>query len=534
MAETKEDRTKKKQLGQFMTPQLMCNSLVKNINFNLDDIILEPSFGEGGFIIAVINKLLPLYHNMSIQDKLTEIFKTQIYGVELDQKLYSDFFITIKNLFDFEIIEHNLINNDFLIHEFDVSFSWVIGNPPFGGTINKLYDKVLEKKYGIRKKQKIKKETYSFFMIKSIELLNSTGKLIFISSDTFLTIKTMKGLRMFLFENGSNKIEKIDYFSDETNYGMVVLKHKKNIISDIVIVDNQKISKKLLSITDNFSWTFNPKYSKYLNNQSLRKYITCSGGMTTGKNEYFLRKINNNKIIENYDFIYFDDPITLEKELYKARLNTISDAKKKKVIEQELNNETKRNVNITLKDPIELSLPNSNYLYYNKATSDILYSEPENVIYWKDDGDAVKTFKKNGRWYLGGIGGQNFFKKEGLSWQLISSKINIRYIKPGMILDNSAPVAILNSDIEKGELFFILGWLLSDIATEILKNVFNHTKNIQGKDVENMPYPNWVSETDKKYIIAEVKDSIVKISNKDSVDFQLFRENISKRFIFPS
>jgi len=46
------------------------------------------------------------------------------------------------------------------------------------------------------------------------------------------------------------------------------------------------------------------------------------------------------------------------------------------------------------------------------------------------------------------------------------------------------------------------------MCNRLLKEVINHTKNIQGKDFERLPYPFWVSEADKRAIIASIKDMI--------------------------
>jgi hypothetical protein len=138
------------------------------------------------------------------------------------------------------------------------------------------------------------------------------------------------------------------------------------------------------------------------------------------------------------------------------------------------------------------------------------------VIYWKDDGDAVMTYKKTGNWYLNGVGGGKHFKREGLTWQLISSRINMKYLPPGYILDSGAPCAFLRSGIPKEELWFILGWTLTETATKILKTVINHTKNIQSKDIERLPYPWWVSQSAKKRIISLVR-SCVKNAQKGTV-----------------
>ncbi len=103
------------------------------------------------------------------------------------------------------------------------------------------------------------------------------------------------------------------------------------------------------------------------------------------------------------------------------------------------------------------------------------------------------------------MGGKSFFKKEGLTWPLISTSIKAKYLPEGYILDSGSPVAVLKDGVDGEELWFILGWLNTILATRIMKNVLNHTKNIQGKDVERMPYPWWVSDDSKKKIVADVK-----------------------------
>ena len=115
------------------------------------------------------------------------------------------------------------------------------------------------------------------------------------------------------------------------------------------------------------------------------------------------------------------------------------------------------------------------------------------------------TFKKNGNWYLHGVGGAKHFGREGLTWQLISQTLNARYLPPGYILDSGAPCAFLREGIASDELYFILGWTFSDLCGRLLKDVINHTKNIQGKDFERLPYPFWVTAETKRVVIGRVK-----------------------------
>jgi type I restriction-modification system DNA methylase subunit len=228
MSESKNKRTKKKQMGQFMTPLELSKDLIKNRKYKKTDKILEPSFGEGSFLIAIIDKLLDVYPNeLTTQQKIDLILQNNLFGVEMDTELYDKAFHNIKNRYGCIIKDHNLINNDFFKIEFDTKFDYCEGNPPFGGTFETNFGEKLDKLYGKRNEEKIKKETYSFFTVRCIELLKENGYLGFVCSDTFLSINTMKGLRKYV-SNHTMKIQRISFFSDETNYGMVYFDVKIN------------------------------------------------------------------------------------------------------------------------------------------------------------------------------------------------------------------------------------------------------------------------------------------------------------------
>lgn len=53
-------------------------------------------------------------------------------------------------------------------------------------------------------------------------------------------------------------------------------------------------------------------------------------------------------------------------------------------------------------------------------------------------------------------------------------------------------------------MLFIMGWTLTDKCTHILKQVINHTMNIQGKDFERLPYPFWVGGDERAEAVSLV------------------------------
>ena len=70
----------------------------------------------------------------------------------------------------------------------------------------------------------------------------------------------------------------------------------------------------------------------------------------------------------------------------------------------------------------------------------------------------------------------------------------------------------------------------SQQSLEIQKQVLNHTKNIQNKDIERLPYPFWVDDNKKEIIINVVKESIeCKMGNGD-MDEKKIIQNLNELF----
>ena len=528
MAKTKLKRNPKQQLGQFMTPTRLVSSILSDpaLAFTKNSKILEPSLGEGAFVFGFIEKLLPLYpKNLSRQDKVSLILENNIFGVEYDKELFKKFTEALLSKYSIDLskVKHNFVVSDFFDYEAPTKFDFIIGNPPFGGSFNPVTEDALDKKYGQWGEWKIKKETYAFFTVIGLTLLKDDGVISFILSDTFLTISTMQGLRRLSCNAGAVEVKTLDYFSDETQYGMAVLNITKGKELDYIKFNDNQVKIRDIEKTPNYSWKINLDYNKYFGGKRLSDYLVASSGMTVGKNELFLRNIQlDGSIVEPYEFTLSTTKVTLADELNRARLGYLSPKKQEDVKAQEANGAVRKIVEVTPKvKPSKVNLPNKNYRFYNKATNATYFEKPKTVIYWANDGEAVYTFKKSGPWYLHGVGGKPFFKREGFTWNLIATSIKARYLPEGYILDSGAPIAVLREGVDKDELWFILGWVNTRLATDILKLVINHTKNIQGKDIEKMPYPSWVSKANKVKAIKLVSEIVAMLQSGNLTEEEL-------------
>ena len=505
MSQTKTLRDKKRQWGQFLTPPPLAERLTAGLTLTRDSVVLEPSFGDGAFLLPLIDKFLPLYDG-PLPERLAQILTRNVYGAEIDPALYAQCLDNITRFYGSCPTRHNLVCTDFFQTQFPAHFDFILGNPPFGGTIAPELQDKLDKELGRRGGLKIKKETYSFFIVKCLDLLKPGGRLRFICSDTFLTINTMQGLRRLLLDTGAPEVTRLGGFSDETQYAMVVLDFAKTGPAPALILDGKPVPREQIALTGNHSWQMTDKYAPYFAGPKLGDFMIATSGMTIGDNTLFVRPITGGKISEPFEFSFADVPITLEAEVGRARLGFLSPTLRAQIAAKICRGETLRMVLVTPRpEPLEIALPHPDYRYYNKAGSGLVYSPPTHAVYWKDGGDAVLTYKKSGPWYLHGVGGQKHFGREGITWQLISQTLNARYLPPGYILDSGAPCAFLRDGVDPDELYFLLGWTFAPLCLSLLKNVINHTKNIQGKDFERLPYPFWVPSEVKAEAIEWVK-----------------------------
>lgn len=135
-----------------------------------EDRVLEPSAGDGALVRAVLSYSEPKSFTL----------------IELDPAACS----FLRKNFSFQVFESDALLGE-LPEELEQSFDKVIGNPPFGAFQSPERRKTLKKRFPGH----YVKETYSLFLLRSLELLKEGGRLVFIIPDTFLYLIRHKKLR---------------------------------------------------------------------------------------------------------------------------------------------------------------------------------------------------------------------------------------------------------------------------------------------------------------------------------------------------
>ncbi len=530
MSIAKRERERRRQLGQWFTPEHVARAVVDRLPLRAESFVLEPSFGDGSFVFEALRRVAELGADPHVWAR------ARLFGTELDRAAHA----ACRERWSERCrgpFPAALQQGDFFRWSppHGRAFDLIVGNPPFGGTLDRDIEDALDARYGNRFGHKIKKETYAFFIVRCVELLAPGGTLCFVCSDTLLTINTMRGLRHFLQRTCDVTIERVPSGFEDTAQPLILLTARRRDAGRArVRAFGVALAPQAIAATPNLSWRIDRELARYFTGPLLGDVMVATSGMTTGNNALFLRRIDRGCIAEPYAFRYEREPVTLAKELARARLGKLS----ARTVARVADAETRGDVELTVRwrrraRPRTVRLPHADYRPYNKADGTVLYAPPTTAIYWADGGNVVYTYKRNGKWYLHGVGGRPFFEREGLTWPLVANRFKTRYLPPGYILDSGAPCAFVRDGVDPDELYFVIGWTLTPIANTILKSVLNHTRNIQSKDFERMPYPAWVSRAAKSAIVALVRDAIASAMRGEHVDDHAVVRALERLFTNP-
>jgi len=181
-----------KSFGAVSTPHRIVELMIElaDLKRQKNSDILEPACGFCNFLIGIYLRYP----------------QNNFYGVEINDEVYKK----IKELF--KDTPFKLIKTDFLLWKTTKKFDLIIGNPPYGIIGDGSHYPIHTLK---RKKEEYKKtfntwfgkyNIYGAFIEKSISLLKSGGKLVFIIPATWMILDEFKRLRKFLSYLGKVKV----------------------------------------------------------------------------------------------------------------------------------------------------------------------------------------------------------------------------------------------------------------------------------------------------------------------------------------
>jgi adenine-specific DNA-methyltransferase len=315
----KENITQKKLRGGYYTPQKLANYITE-LTLKNDMRILEPSCGDGSFLRSIKKMLGHSNYNIEKIDAVEYIEEE----ANKSKKVLED------------IDNAQVINDDF--YNFYVNckekYNLIIGNPPY---IRYQYLTTFqrEKQAEVLIKNKMKSNklinSWVFFLVACIELLEKNGKIAFVIPAEIMQVAYAEDLRKYLSKHLS-KITIISFnellFEDAEQEVVVLIGTKKDKEKECLI------SNSLYDNLNDFIKEYdenNLKYEKILTNDKWTRYYLnedennviedikkdkrfrrigdiglVNVGITTGNNDYF--SLDDN-YVKKYDLKKYTKPL---------------------------------------------------------------------------------------------------------------------------------------------------------------------------------------------------------------------------------
>ena len=279
----------RKASGSYYTPTKVVNKLIRKLDIQRGDQILDPCCGTGNFLMQLPN-YIPfdcVFGNDldAVSVKITRINMALKYGVPAST------------------ICRHITNKNYLTDYSNKKFRFIIGNPPWGYAFSQLEKSKLRKVFKSACGKNI--ESYNLFIEQALKQLTANGQLAFVLPEAILHVKAHTSIRELLLHSGS--IKNLVFLGNVFD----------SVLCPRIILDFQATGSPLSTLhmnvtTENKAFTINtersvtPEYfsftttdEEYTLLQKIRniKHTTLGGGnadfalgIVTGNNKKFLSK----------------------------------------------------------------------------------------------------------------------------------------------------------------------------------------------------------------------------------------------------
>ncbi len=323
---TKKEINKNKLNGVVYTPKWIVKTILDYLEYTVNNNIhskkiIDPACGDGAFLKEVVERFITdaLNSNKSISE-IKNLLECNIYGIDIDKnaiELCRTNLNDIAKKYGIHNVNWNLINNDSTnkewISKLFKKFDYVVGNPPY----IRIQNLGKEKRNKIQKEWKLCKsgstDIYIAFFELGYYLLNNTGKLGYITPNTYIKTSAGKDLRLFI-KNKKILELLIDFrhhqiFENATTYSIITIlskTHRQNKFKLYYGDSNKKI--KFIDEID-------------LNNLNDNNWILCPNDILIKIKEIENRGIPLGKIADIHvgittladSYYIFENPIFKEK-----------------------------------------------------------------------------------------------------------------------------------------------------------------------------------------------------------------------------
>jgi len=190
-----------KGLGQFFTPREIVKFIIDLIDPKIDEIIIDPACGTGGFLVEAISYVIRKY-NLDRFKYPNDYAIHNVFGIDANEKMAwtAQINMIFHNDGDGHIFRHNSLDNLEHNDEFDSlksKFKIIITNPPFGAretNMSILSNYELGSQIDERKSQ----STEILFIERCLQMLEYGGRMGIILPDGILSNSSLAYVREFI------------------------------------------------------------------------------------------------------------------------------------------------------------------------------------------------------------------------------------------------------------------------------------------------------------------------------------------------
>jgi methylase of polypeptide subunit release factors len=337
MASLIKEYSEEKLKGKVYTPAFVVEKMLDDIEFYgnnvLDKKILDPSCGDGQFLIEVVKRILKYSPEYELEKQLNNVYGWDIDPVAVSEcinnlnqlvepyNLNIQWNIYVKNsLYEIEKYKNNVFFSN--VEKFDV----IIGNPPYIRIqhLDEQQRKYIQKNYSFCKKGST--DIYIAFFELCFNLLSEEGIGTLITPNTYFYTQTAEPLREFIkLHQNVKKITNYKYiqlFKNFTTYSCITtFTKKKNThieYEEYQTLENK--SSKVIPYTalkSNSIFSFNYNTSK-AKGKKLKDICKIGVGLTTLSDKSYIfpivKKINDNLV---YVKTFYKGVIPIETQILK-------------------------------------------------------------------------------------------------------------------------------------------------------------------------------------------------------------------------
>ena len=453
--------------------------MVNLLELNGDEQILEPCAGDGAFLDELIK------HSSNLEIDALEL------NIEAIQTLSNKYHFNS----NIKVRETDFLNDTILDHFVSKGgyYDAIIANPPYGA-----WRTIEERK---RLKEKFNglyaKESYTLFLIQSINLLKEGGKLSFIIPDTWLSIHMHKQIRKYILTQ--TKVKEISLFPSaffpNINFGY----------ANLMIISLEKNS--------NVQECLNNTFSIYNGFKSVEE-LGCNNSSHISKTQLSQKQVLNNV---DHSFILNHNESVL-KCIQDSQYNigdicdcvtgfySGNDKLFLKVLNKEIRNS--KNYECVNKQSIQYDCSHNdlNGLSNNKCYVPIV--KGGNTKYWKDDVWFMAWTKEDVAHYIkdkkARYQNSNYYFKKGIGVPMVSSSSITADLIDKRLFDQSI-VGVFPHD--ENYLYYLLAFFNSPSCNKLIRTI-NPSTNNSSNYIKKIPFikpsPDKLSEiTNNTKVIVE-------------------------------